>query len=315
MEAEHSDARERLLAAVDQLRLWRRGGERAPHKPLLVLIMLGRVEREQRLVAFSDVEHELRGLLADFGPPRQSYHPEYPFWHLRADGIWEIPGADAVDVKQAGSSPPVSRMRTLRGGFPAELWQRLRDDPELVGEAAERLLTAHFPASLHGDILDRVGLDDLAEGPPRRRQRRDPAFRLTVLRAYEYHCAVCGYDGRLDTTPVGLDAAHVRWWAAGGPDTLDNALALCVLHHKAFDLGVLGVTPDRRVQVSRAFHGGRRSQEFVVRFGGASLQAPQDGLPTVDERHRAWHEREVFRGPSRLVAAAAEEGPEGPYAD
>lgn len=314
MEAEPSDVRESLLAAVDQLRLWRRGGERAPHKPLLVLLMLGRVQQGERLVAFSDLEEDLRGLLTDFGPPRQSYHPEYPFWHLRSDGIWEVPDAEGVETKQGGTSPPVSRVRTLRGGFPAELWQRLRDDPELVREAAQQLLTAHFPASLHEDILDRVGLGDLAEGPLHRKQRRDPAFRLTVLRAYEYRCAVCGYDGQLDTTPVGLDAAHVRWWAAGGPDTLENALALCVLHHKAFDLGVLGVSPDRRIQVSRAFHGGPRSEEFVVRFGGESLQPPQGGLPSVDERHRAWHEREVFRGPSRLIAAA-ETGPTSPYHD
>jgi putative restriction endonuclease len=253
------EARGRLLAAVEDLRVWRRGDERAPHKPLLVLLMLGRLQQGERLVSFADIENDLRGLLTDFGPPRHSYHPEFPFWHLRSDGIWEVPRAEAVRLKRAGSSPPVSQARLLQGGFPVEMWQLLRDDPVLVREVAERLLAAHFPASLHEDVLDRVGLGDLAEAPLRKAQRRDPTFRLRVLRAFEYRCAVCGYDGRLDTTPVGLDAAHVRWWAAGGPDVLENALALCVLHHKAFDLGVVGVSPDRRVQISQAFHGGLRS--------------------------------------------------------
>ena len=46
--------------------------------------------------------------------------------------------------------------------------------------------------------------------------------------------------------------------------------------------------------VSRAFHGGLRSEEFVTRFAGAPLRRPQPGLPDVDEHHRAWHQREVL---------------------
>lgn len=204
-------------------------------------------------------------------------------------------------------------MRQLHGGFPAPLWELLKGDPELVREVTQRLLAAHFPASFHEDILDRVGLGDLAGVPLRSPARRDPTFRLRVLRAYEYRCAVCGYDGRLDTITVGLDAAHVRWWAADGPDELDNALALCVLHHKALDLGVLGIGPGGRVQVSQAFHGGSRAAEFVVRFAGGLISAPQGGTPTLHERHRTWHEREVFRGPSRAAALAADAGPPRPY--
>ena len=74
------------------------------------------------------------------------------------------------------------------------------------------------------------------------RRRRSTTFRVDVLAAYEYRCAVCGYDGRLGTDSVGLDAAHIRWWAFEGPDELDNALCLCVLHHKLFDR--VGNRPD-----------------------------------------------------------------------
>jgi HNH endonuclease len=37
---------------------------------------------------------------------------------------------------------------------------------------------------------------------------------------------------------VGIEAAHVQWFNFGGPDSLDNGLALCSLHHKLFDVGV-----------------------------------------------------------------------------
>ena len=43
-----------------------------------------------------------------------------------------------------------------------------------------------------------------------------------------------------------------RWWRRGHPRGLlvvPNGLALCALHHAAFDRNVLGVRPDLRVEV------------------------------------------------------------------
>src|SRR6185503_19127739 len=94
------------------------------------------------------------------------------------------------------------------------------------------------------DILDAVGLDlSLTETVTRR--KRDPAFRGRVLTAYEYACAVCGFDVRLGGHALGLEAAHIQWHQAGGPDVEPNGLALCSLHHKAFDLGAFTIKPDR----------------------------------------------------------------------
>ncbi|WUL76086.1 hypothetical protein OHA62_20950 [Streptomyces sp. NBC_00343] len=51
-------------------------------------------------------------------------------------------------------------------------------------------------------------------------------MRELVLTAYEYQCAFCGYDSRIGAVPVGLEAAHVRWWAFDGPDDVGNGLCL-----------------------------------------------------------------------------------------
>lgn len=66
---------------------------------------------------------------------------------------------------------------------------------------------------------------------------------------------MCGYDGQLGGESVGLDAAHVRWWAFDGPDTVDNALCLCSLHHKLLDRGVVGIDAKNQVAVSARFRG------------------------------------------------------------
>jgi putative restriction endonuclease len=77
--------------------------------------------------------------------------------------------------------------------------------------------------------------------PEKPAEKLDPQFRLRVLTAYEYRCAVCGFDVRLGSVSIALDAAHIRWHQAGGPELERNGLALCVLHHKTFDLGALTV--------------------------------------------------------------------------
>ena len=284
-----------LLDTLSTLRRWSARGERAPHKPLLVLLALARVQRgESRLMAFDEVEGPLRRLLEDFGPPRKSYHPEFPFWHLRSDGIWEVEADDLV-MRKGSSSPTVRSLREheAEAGLVAEVYDNLRGDPRLLAQAAEEILDSYFPPSIHEDLLTAVGLDVRTV---RVQKPRDPEFRLEVLRAYEYRCAMCGYEGWLDTTPVGLDAAHVRWFAYDGPDTLDNALALCALHHRALDRGVVSVDLQRRIMVSRLFREVGSARHLIVDLAGRRVAQPQAGLHGPSVIHLEWHHHEVFRG-------------------
>ena len=72
--------RDRLLHLFRNLHAWKRGGQRAPHKPLLLLLALGRViNNEERLVSYVDIERRLKELLRRFGPPRNAFHPQFPF--------------------------------------------------------------------------------------------------------------------------------------------------------------------------------------------------------------------------------------------
>ncbi|HHJ14719.1 MAG TPA: HNH endonuclease [Gammaproteobacteria bacterium] len=73
------------------------------------------------------------------------------------------------------------------------------------------------------------------------------AFRERVLHAYHEQCAMC----RLRHAEL-LDAAHII--PDGEPDgdpVVPNGLALCKLHHAAFDRNFLGVRPDYTVEVRR----------------------------------------------------------------
>lgn len=77
----------------------------------------------------------------------------------------------------------------------------------------------------------------------RRHQRK---FRELVLAAYETRCAVCQLP--IETL---LDAAHIDPdSSAEGEPVIDNGLALCKLHHYAYDANVIGVTAGKRIHVA-----------------------------------------------------------------
>lgn len=290
-----------------ELRQWSKGAVRAPHKPLLLLYALGRFQREEGdgELRYSAVEEDLKRLLAEYGPVNRT-SPAYPFHHLVSDGVWEV-------RSNRGDGSPGTGVRELRathaaGRLVPELRVALRREPSLLGRMAQVLLDANFPPSLHGELCEAVGLElEPAEATRLTavRRQRDRRMRELVLTAYEHRCAFCGYDGRIGSVPVGLEAAHVRWWAFDGPDDVDNGLCLCALHHKLFDKGVLGVGDQHRILVSQRFvgHGGAARAQ-VTELSGRPLLGPQPGTAPVAAPHRAWHLTQVFQGDPRPAAAA-----------
>jgi putative restriction endonuclease len=203
----------------------------------------------------------------------------------------------------------------VSGGFAEPVRLVLARDPSLVAEIARRILNAHFPESIRQDVADAVGLDldafaselaptkadaENATASEQAQRRRDPAFREKVLLAYEYRCCVCGHDLRMGGHAIGLEAAHIKWFQARGPDVVPNGLALCSLHHKIFDLGAFTVLPgNHQIVFSRHLMGGDDTKAKLLAHHGAGLIEPQgrDCLPHAE--FLAWHRAEVFKEPAR----------------
>ncbi len=278
-----------LLHLIDKVRPWKHGDRRAPHKPLLLLMALGRLQRgEDRLVAFTEVEDNLRRMLKKYGPSRDKYRPEYPFWRLQNDSMWEVHGSAALAQVLTTVDPPKGEILQSSGGLPKPIFDLLRDRPDLVERLAVAILDEHFEDTYEGRLLADVGLRIDGYSWARRR-KRDPRFRLLVLDAYEGRCAVCGLDAVLEGDPVGLEAAHVKSHKHRGPDTVNNGLCMCALHHEAFDLGVLGLTHDHRVLVSDWLRGGASVDEYFRRYHRERLRGPVVGAASVDAKHIEWH--------------------------
>ena len=199
-----------IRGRLSKITVWKRGGQRAPHKPLLALYVLGRyLRRDERLISYADVDRDLRELLIEFGPQRQSYHPDYPFWRLQNDGVWELSNAERLDVPKGKDAKKTDLLRyDVHGGFKKEIYHKVIKDKVLLAGITKDLLEANFPSTIHEDILQAVGLDVDIETTTT--IKRSPLFREKVLRAYEYCCAVCGFNVRVGNSLVALEAAHIK---------------------------------------------------------------------------------------------------------
>ena len=134
---------------------------------------------------------------------------------------------------------PGTQTQVFRPEFPVWL---VAEEPEqqqfaVAVELGQRML----PADADADIVDitkryneRIVLQ----------RHHQPLFRSAVLLAYERRCAVC----RLPFAEL-LDAAHIKGDADGGAARVSNGLALCNIHHGAFDAHIIGISPDYVVRV------------------------------------------------------------------
>lgn len=278
---------------------WTNGDQRAPHKPLLVLYAFGCWLRGEFSIPYSVARKPLARLLTEFGPPRKVCHPEQPFWRLQRNRVWEVTSTGTLIAGKDGAPSSSELIRKCAiGRFPKRLQAAFRKDPTLIPQITRQLLAAHFPLSLHNDICTAVGLSEENKtgsvGPG-----RDPNFRKLVLKTYEQRCAVCGLQLLLSGIAIAIEAAHIKWHQAAGPATTQNGIALCVLHHKVFDLGAFTIGAKYEILVSDEVTGLSGLTEHLLNFHGKPLLPPihAESAPAIE--YIEWHRREVFRGRPR----------------
>lgn len=120
------------------------------------------------------------------------------------------------------------------GDEPARLTFRIAADATSLGDP--RLMTGGAEAPLKAYATTTV-----------KRRLHQHRFRQLVLAAYGERCTVC----RLHHAEL-LEAAHILEDRdeRGNPE-VPNGLALCGVHHGAFDANIMGIAPDRRIHIRR----------------------------------------------------------------
>jgi putative restriction endonuclease len=154
--------------------------------------------------------------------------------------------------------------------------------PVYISRFDERALTCEVVADeaqsveppgtvLHDATVDRIRRGYITVQAKKRIHQE--TFRLHVLNAYEHRCAIC----RLPRSEL-LQASHILpdRDERGVPE-VPNGLALCHLHHGAFDADLLGIRPDGHIELSpelRETHDGPTLEHALKAFDGRPLHKP-----------------------------------------
>ncbi|WP_458188537.1 HNH endonuclease [Haladaptatus sp. NG-WS-4] len=94
--------------------------------------------------------------------------------------------------------------------------------------------------------------EETTEFTESRRRARDHAFAELVKEAYSQTCAICGSSRETPSGTAEVEAAHIYPKRGGGADDIRNGLALCKLHHWAFDTERLAVGDEYEILVKDA---------------------------------------------------------------
>lgn len=121
---------------------------------------------------------------------------------------------------------------------------------------------------------------------------RDRVFRRLVLDAYDRRCAFTGLQLINGGGRAEVEAAHIKGVAENGPDTIRNGIALSGTVHWMFDRGLLSLTDDYKIMISRQINNREQIENLVHPSGFATV--PEDPKERPHPKYLQWH-RERFK--------------------
>jgi putative restriction endonuclease len=286
------------------LKVDRARGDPAPHKPLLLLVVLELAEQTRAFGDTLPLTPELAfrfctywGIVAH--RRRQVPDVRYPFFHLHSDGFWSPLGEDVQ---------PTTERRAVRYAKLPQDFVAFARDVACRGQARRILIARYFQPGERRALYALVGLPvpteeqvardaDYRDPEPAGRQGREACFRLNVVAAYRYTCVLTGY--RL-TTVAGagiVDAAHIHQFADSRNNDPRNGLALCMNAHWLFDNGLWTSTDDYKVVVAEGRFAEAGPEPHLLRqYQGRPIHLPGEAALSPDPVHLAWHRRKRFQG-------------------
>ena len=117
-------------------------------------------------------------------------------------------------------------------------------------------------------------------------------FRMLVTDAYHRRCAVTA-----ERSLPALEAAHIKAYAAAGPNRTQNGLLLRADIHRLFDDGYVTVDPDLRFVVSPRLRDEFENGRTYYQLSGTKLaNLPDRSADQPGSEFLEWHNSEVYLG-------------------
>lgn len=179
----------------------------------------------------------------------------------------------------------------------AEIWEEFNSNWEELCFQARRILAKLKNEKIELPVLASE-IETLPEGETRERLVKNRIgqyfFRMAVLNSYDNRCCITGL-----AVPELLVASHIKPWRDSDSKTERtnpmNGLALNALHDKAFDRGLITITPDFRILVSSKIKPSKERdtmEDWLISYGGKKIIIPKKFFPKHE--FLAYHNDVIF---------------------
>ncbi len=297
---------------------------RAPHKPLLLLALLDLIAQQEIKTNFIELNAELLDVFDLYWVKLMGKDKEgsavLPFFHLKSEGFWHLipqPGQELV-LQTARQIRSLRDLRVVVQGakLEDELFNLLLTSDNR-DELRRVLIEQYFAPDIRPllvevgsitkdafeysrELLDRSrGIFRIEEAPTMDEEylteSRSVAFRRVVVQAYNHTCAVCGIRLLTPEGRTAVAASHIVPWSHSHNDDPRNGLALCGLHHWAFDNGLITVTPAHQVAISTTVPNDDNATAPLRALAGRTIQKPSDTYLWPASIALKWHNKNIFR--------------------
>jgi putative restriction endonuclease len=293
------DSQARWLSILKKLRVNRSQGL-APHKPLLLLVVLEMIENGELRSPLLKLTPELAFRFSQFGTVvahrrTQRMDIRLPFYHLSSDGVW------SAFTKDGTESPDPKSTQCVRIN---EEFFALCHSADFRLQVRAILIQTYFEPAEQVALASLVNLSlwelentnsTVSENESSYQSGRDVRFRLDIVAAYNYTCALTGYRvTTIDGASI-IDAAHIHQFSESRNNDPKNGIALCKNAHWMFDQGLWSLDDDYQVIVAHsAFDEDKREQKSLRDFHGVRIDLPTNPKLWPDPQHLAWHREHKF---------------------
>jgi len=231
---------------------------------------------------------------------RRSQAPDirYPFYHLKSDGFWSPLGEDG--------KPASDRRLTRYASLPLD-FVAFAKDPASRDKARRILIAKYFQPAERVALYTLVGLpipseDQMASDASYKtpeeaaKKGREARFRLNIVAAYNYKCALTRYRLTTITGASIVDAAHIHQFSDSRNNDPRNGLALCKNAHWLFDNGLWTLTDDCKIIIAEGRFAEQGPDQMLLReYHGQKIHLPPDPAHWPNPLHIAWHRKHRFQ--------------------
>jgi putative restriction endonuclease len=213
--------------------------------------------------------------------------------------IGRTPGSVAFKLVNFASLDPSLKAIGIKGAVNAsrldkEIWDDFFNHWDILPYESEKLLAKYKSETV--EELNELSEDDLPKDGLVREQivkvRVNQAFfRKTILAAYDCTCCITGLKN-----PELLIAGHIRPWGIDESNRMNprNGLAINSLHDKAFEAGLITITPDYIIRVSSILDKKDEAvKDLFLKYDGERIITPKRFLPDVE--FLKYHNTERFK--------------------